>query len=123
MKIAVVGAGAIGGYLGARLAAAGEEVTFIARGANLAAIQASGLKLILEDGSEVRAAGARACGSTAEAGTHDLVLLTLKAHQVAAVAPDLARLCHDQTSIVTMQNGLPWWYFHRHGGQYEGTPI
>jgi 2-dehydropantoate 2-reductase len=51
------------------------------------------------------------------------VLLTLKAHQVGAVAADLNRLCHEGTSIVTMQNGIPWWYFHRHGGEYEGTPI
>ena len=123
MKIAVFGAGAIGGYLGARLAAAGEEVTFIARGANLAAIQAEGMKLILEDGSEVHAGGARACAPTADAGPHDIVLLTLKAHQVGAVAADLNRLCHEGTSIVTMQNGIPWWYFHRHGGKYEGTPI
>jgi 2-dehydropantoate 2-reductase len=58
-----------------------------------------------------------------EAGPHDTVLLTVKAHQVSAVAGDLHHLCDANTSIVTMQNGIPWWYFQRHGGQYEGTPV
>ena len=123
MRIAVVGAGAIGGYLGARLSAAGEEVVFIARGANLAAIRAEGMRLIGEDGAEVRSVGARAVEKQAEAGAQDTVLLTVKAHQVAAIAPELRHLCHADTAIVTMQNGIPWWYFHRHGGQYEGTPV
>jgi 2-dehydropantoate 2-reductase len=123
MRIAVVGAGAIGGYLGARLSAAGEEVVFIARGANLAAIRAEGMRLIGEDGAEVRSVGARAVEKPAEAGAQDIVLLTVKAHQVAAIAPELRHLCHAQTAIVTMQNGIPWWYFHRHGGPYEGTPV
>jgi len=121
MRIAVVGAGAIGGYLGARLSLAGEEVTFIARGPNLAAIQASGLKLIAEDGT--RTTTARAFEKMAEAGQHDAVLLTVKAHQVAAVAPELRHLCHADTAIVTMQNGIPWWYFHKHGGEHEGKPV
>jgi 2-dehydropantoate 2-reductase len=123
MKVVVVGAGAIGGYLGARLAASGEDVTFIARGANLAAIRERGMKLVLEDGSELVAPRARACETTREAGPHDVVLLTLKAHQVAAVAPEVGHLCHERTCIVTMQNGIPWWYFHRHGGALEGTPV
>jgi len=123
MRIAIVGAGAIGGYLGTRLAAAGTEVTFIARGANLEAIRNQGMKLILEDGTEVQARGARACEKMSEAGTHDVILLTVKAHQVSAIAPELHHLLHEQTSIVTMQNGVPWWYFHKHGGQYEGKPV
>ncbi len=123
MKIVVVGAGAIGGYLGAKLALAGEEVTFIARGANLAALKAQGLKLILEDGTEAHARDVRACEKAADAGPHDVVLLTLKAHQVAAVAESLRHLCGEQTAIVTMQNGIPWWYFHKHGGEYEGKPV
>jgi len=123
MRIAVVGAGAIGGYLGAKLAAAGEDVTFIARGANLDAIRSQGMKLILEDGTELHASGARACGKTSEAGPQDVVLLTVKAHQVAALAPELPDLLHEQTSIVTMQNGIPWWYFQKHGGEYEGKPV
>jgi len=123
MKVAVVGAGAIGGYLGARLSLASEEVTFIARGPNLAAIQAGGMKLIAEDGSESRTTHARAVEKMSDAGPHDTVLLTVKAHQVAAIAPDLRHLCHTDTAIVTMQNGIPWWYFHRHGGEYEGQPV
>ena len=123
MKIAIVGAGAIGGYLGTRLAAAGSEVTFIARGANLAAIRSQGMKLILEDGSELRADGARACEKMSEAGPQDVVLLTVKAHQVGAIAAELRHLLHEQTSIVTMQNGIPWWYFHQHGGALEGKPV
>jgi 2-dehydropantoate 2-reductase len=123
MKIAIVGAGAIGGYLGTRLAAAGSEVTFIARGANLAAIRSRGMKLILEDRSEIRADGARACEQMSDAGPQDVVLLTVKAHQVGAIAGELRHLLHEQTSIVTMQNGIPWWYFHKHGGAFEGKPV
>src|SRR2546423_4226024 len=103
MKIAIVGAGAIGGYLGARLNASGEDVTFIARGPNLAAIKANGMRLRLEDGTEIHAEGVRAFEKMHEAGPHDYVLLTLKAHQVGAIAADLAHLCHDDTTIVTMQ--------------------
>jgi 2-dehydropantoate 2-reductase len=122
MKIAIVGAGAIGGYLGALLASAGEEVTFIARGANLEAIRRSGMRVTLENGREVTGTG-NATASLTEAGPHDVVLLTVKAHQVTAVAPELRHLCHPRTSIVTMQNGIPWWYFQRHGGEYEGKPV
>ena len=123
MKIAIVGAGAIGGYLGTRLAAAGAEVTFIARGANLEAIRSRGMKLILEDGTELQAVGARACEDMREAGPQDVVLLTVKAHQVSAIAAQLRHLFHEQTTIVTMQNGIPWWYFQKHGGEYEGKPV
>ena len=123
MRIAVVGAGSIGGYLGALLAASGEEVTFIARGPNLEAIRTRGMRVTLEDGREVTAKGAAACATAREAGVHDVILLTVKAHQVAAVAPDLRHLCHEQTSIVTMQNGIPWWYFQRHGGEHDGKPV
>jgi 2-dehydropantoate 2-reductase len=123
MRIAVVGAGAIGGYLGARLSAAGEQITFIARGANLAAIRAHGMRLIEEDGTQRDAARAKAVENPAEAGPQDVVLLTLKAHQVSALAPALRHLCHETTTIVTMQNGIPWWYFHKHGGEYAGKPV
>jgi 2-dehydropantoate 2-reductase len=122
MKIAVVGAGAIGGYVGGWLAAAGEEVTFIARGANLDAIRRNGMRVVGEDGAEVVARTA-AYEKTADAGPQDLVVLAVKAHQVAPIAADIAALCHDETSIVTMQNGIPWWYFYKQGGQYENTPV
>ena len=123
MRIAVVGAGSIGGYLGALLSAAGDDVTFIARGANLEAIRSRGMKVVTEDGREVIAKNVRVFSKMSEAGPHDTVLLTVKAHQVSAVAGDLHHLCDANTSIVTMQNGIPWWYFQRHGGQYEGTPV
>ena len=123
MKIAVVGAGAIGGYLGARLALAGEDVTFIARGANLEAIRANGLMLIEEDGSERVARDVRAEQDMSLAGPQDYVLLALKAHQVAAVAAQLRGMYGPNTAVVTMQNGVPWWYFHNLGGQFEGRVV
>jgi len=123
MKIAIVGAGAIGGYLGARLALAGDEVTFIARGRNLEAIRAGGMKLIAEDGSEQLAQNVAAFEKPEEAGPHDHVLLTVKAHQVAPLAPGIRHLLGPDTAIVTMQNGIPWWYFHKHGGEHEGRPV
>ena len=123
MKIAVVGAGAIGGYLGAKLSLAGEDVTFIARNKNLAAIDANGFRLILEDGSEQHAVAARAVQHMADAGPQDVVLLTLKAHQVRDVLPDLRALFGPSTVVVTMINGLPWWYFHRLAGPFEGRRL
>ena len=123
MRIAVVGAGSIGGYLGGFLAAAGDDVTFIARGANLEAIRSHGMKVVTEEGREVIAKNVRVFSKMSEAGPHDTVLLTVKAHQVSALAGDLHHLCDANTSIVTMQNGIPWWYFQRHGGPYDGTPV
>ena len=123
MKIAIVGAGAIGGYLGAKLARAGEDETFIARNRNLEAIRANGFKLILEDGSEEHAPTAKAVQRMAEAGPQDAVLLTLKAHQVKDVLPELRELFGPQTMVVTMINGLPWWYFQKLPGPWEGHTL
>ncbi len=123
MSIAIVGAGAIGGFLGVRLARAGEAVTFIARGANLAAISANGMRLVEERGEVVHAAVA-ATASMADAGVHDVVLVTLKAHQVGPIAADLARMVGPQTTVVTMQNGIPWWYFTGgFGGAHAGARL
>ena len=119
MKIAIVGAGAIGGYLGAKLARAGEDVTFIARNRNLEAIRANGFKLILEDGSEEHAPTARAVQRMADAGPQDVVILTVKAHQVGDVLPELTDLFGPKTMVVTMINGVPWWYFQKLPGAYE----
>ena len=121
LRIAIVGAGAIGGYLAVKLSLAGHDVTCIARGDNLRAIQNHGMKLVLEDGTE-QVAPVKAC-SVDSADTYDYVFLTLKSHQVAAVALDIDRLCHDTTAVVTMQNGLPWWYFHQLVGAYQGTQL
>lgn len=122
MKFAVVGAGSVGGYLGVRLAQAGEDVTFVARGAALSAIAANGFKLIEEDGTERVVTNVRAA-ALPEAGVHDVVLLAVKAHQIPALAPDLGRLFGPNTTIVTLQNGIPWWFFYKWGGPYEGRPI
>jgi 2-dehydropantoate 2-reductase len=123
VKVAVVGAGAIGGYVGGWLAAAGEDVTFIARGANLEAIRRAGMRVIGEDGAERVADNVAAFDRMSDAGPQDVVILAVKAHQVGAIAPDVRHLCHDATTIVTMQNGIPWWYFQKHGGPYEGTVV
>jgi 2-dehydropantoate 2-reductase len=123
MRIAIVGAGAIGGFLGGWLSAAGEDVTFIARGANLDAIAKNGMRVIGEDGVEIVSKGARAVRTMREAGPQDSVLLTVKAHQVAPLAEDMREMLTDGTTIVTMQNGIPWWYFHKHGGEFEGRPV
>ena len=123
MKICVVGAGSIGGYVGVKLALAGEDVTLIARGANLEAIRARGMRLTMADGTDYIAPGIKATASLAEAGAQDVVILAMKAHQVAPVVKDLHHLLHDETVIVPMQNGIPWWYFQRHGGPFEGRRI
>jgi len=122
MRIAVVGAGSIGGYLGARLSLAGEDVTFVARGASLAAIARDGFTLIEEDGTTrvARGVGAVAIG---DRGPQDVVLLAVKAHQVPDLAPALASLLGPETSLVTLQNGVPWWYFHRLAGPWEGRQV
>jgi 2-dehydropantoate 2-reductase len=123
MKIAIVGVGAIGGYVGIRLALAGEDVTFIARGANLKALQTHGIRLQLSDGTEEAAPRIQATADYAAAGPQDVVILALKAHQVAAVAADVPRLFGPQTVVIPMQNGIPYWYFHEHGGALAGTRV
>jgi 2-dehydropantoate 2-reductase len=123
MRVSVVGAGSIGGYVGVRLAMAGEDVTLVARGANLEAIRARGMRLTLADGTECIAPGIKATASLAEAGPQDVVILAMKAHQVAPVAGELRHLLHADTVIVPMQNGIPWWYFQRHGGPFEGRRV
>ena len=122
MKIAIVGAGSIGGYLGARLAIAGEDVTFIARGASLDAIRNNGFRLIEEDGSEHIAQNCTA-KTFDECGPQDVVMLAVKAHQVAPLAPDLNGLLKGSAALLTLQNGIPWWYFHKYGGPFEGRPV
>ena len=123
MKICIVGAGAIGGMLGVKLALSGHDVTLILRGANLKAVEQNGLMLIEENGNELLAKPIKATSTIGEAGVHDVVILALKAHQVAAVAADLPQLMHSLTRVVTMQNGIPWWYFHKLAGNYTGMPV
>jgi 2-dehydropantoate 2-reductase len=123
MKIAVIGAGAIGGLVGAKLALSGENVTFLVRGANLDAIRSNGIKLITSDGLAQVARDVAATDRYEQAGPQDIVILALKAHQVEAVANDVPKLFGPETVVVTMQNGIPYWYFHKHGGKLEGSRI
>lgn len=123
MKLAIVGAGAIGGYLGTKLALAGEDVTFIARRRNLEVINGQGFRLLLQDGSEQHAANVRAVERMVDAGPQDAVLITLKAHQLHEVVAQIPAMFGPQTVVVTMINGVPWWYFHRLAGPYEGRAV
>jgi 2-dehydropantoate 2-reductase len=123
LKIAIIGAGAIGGYVAVKLALAGEDVTVMVRGANLAAIRQNGMKLIMHDGSEHVTRRITATDDYEQAGPQDLVILALKAHQVDAVARDVPKLFGPETAVVTMQNGIPYWYFHKHGGVHEGSRV
>ncbi len=121
MKICVVGAGAIGGLLAAKLAAIGHEVSVVVRGPHLAAIRERGLTL-QDDGTE-RTFAVRATDRMTELGSQDLVIIGLKAHQVGGVAADVRALCGPTTTVVTAQNGIPWWYFFKSGGPHEGTVL
>jgi 2-dehydropantoate 2-reductase len=123
MKIAVIGAGAIGGLVGARLALSGATVTFIVRGANLAAIRQNGFTIVSAEGERQTVRDVRATDDYGQAGPQDIVILAMKAHQLEAVATDVPRLFGPETVVVTMQNGIPYWYFHRHGGRLEGTTV
>ncbi len=122
MRICVVGAGSIGGLLAVQLAQAGEDVSVIARGPHLAAIQKDGLKLVTEEGETITARVA-AHQKIADAGAQDLVILGMKAHQVADVVRDLPALFGDGTMVLTAQNGIPWWYFMGFGGDLEGRRL
>ncbi len=121
MKICIYGAGAIGGYLGAGLSMASEEVTLIARGPHLAAMKANGLKLL--SGGEEHVCHPVCTDDPAEAGPQDVVIIGLKAHSLPKIAPTVAPLLHDDTMIVTAQNGIPYWYFYKEGGKYDGTRV
>jgi len=123
VKITIVGAGAIGAFVGLRLALAGQDVTFIARGANLEALRARGVRLVSADGSEEVAPNVRATDNYADAGAQDMVILAVKAHQVEAVASQVPKLFGADTVLVTMQNGIPYWYFFQHGGELAGTRV
>ena len=123
MKIAIVGAGAVGGYVGVKLALAGERVTFLARGANLEAIRARGVKLILSDDTELVARDVQATADYSVAGPQDIVIIAVKAQQMDAVANEVPKLFGPETSVITMQNGIPYWYFHSHGGPFEGRCV
>ena len=121
MKVAIYGAGATGGYLGAKLALAGVDTTLIARGPHLEAMQRRGVRLLI-DGDEI-VAHPFCTDDPAEAGPHDFVIITLKAHSATHVVDAMQPLLGPDTAVVTAQNGVPWWYFYRVGGDWEGTRL
>jgi 2-dehydropantoate 2-reductase len=123
MKIAIIGVGAIGGYVGTRLALAGEDVTFIARGANLEALRTNGIRLLNTNGTEESVPRVKATDNYADVGPQDMVVLAMKAHQVEAVTADVPKLFGPQTVVIPMQNGIPYWYFHGHSGALAGTRV
>src|SRR6056297_916403 len=122
MKICVFGAGAIGGYMGVKLAQAGADVSLVARGPHLAAMQANGLKLI-EEGGEETVVEVNASDNPADLGEQDYIIVTLKAHSVPPVVDKMQPLIGPNTTIVSGVNGVPWWYFHKLGGEHEGTRL
>ena len=121
MKVCIYGAGAIGGYLGVQLANAGADVSLVARGAHLAAMRANGLKLLV-DGEE-RTAPLRCTDDPAELGPQDYIFVSLKAHSVPGVVDQMEPLLGNDTSVVTAVNGVPYWYFYKHGGDLEGSTL
>jgi len=121
MKICIFGAGAIGGYMGAKLAAVGADVSLVARGPHLAALQSRGLTLIEDGRAETHKV--RATDDARSLGLQDYVILTLKAHSVPAVVGQIMPLLGPDSTVVSGVNGVPWWYFHRLGGPLEGTRL
>src|SRR5262245_12729747 len=122
MRICIFGAGAIGGLVGARLARQGEaEVSLVARGAHLAAMREKGLT-VKDDNGETTVS-VRATDRPIELGPQDYVFLALKAHSLAGILDSLKPLLGAHTVVVTAQNGVPWWYFYKHGGVHEGFRI
>ncbi|MEJ6388285.1 2-dehydropantoate 2-reductase [Gymnodinialimonas ulvae] len=121
MKICIFGAGAIGGYMGAKLAQAGADVSLVARGPHLKAMRENGLRLIEEAGETT--VPVTASDNAADLGPQDYVIVTLKAHSVPAVVPHMQPLIGENTTIVSGVNGVPWWYFHNLGGPFDGTRL
>lgn len=121
MNICIYGAGAIGGYLGAELALAGNEVTLIARGPHLEAMQENGLTLLKE--GEARTVNVSCTDDPGQAGPQDHVIIALKAHSVTGIVEQITPLLGPATTVVTAQNGIPWWYFHKLQGSWEGHQL
>jgi 2-dehydropantoate 2-reductase len=123
VRVCIVGAGAIGGLLGARLALAGEQVSVLARGDNLTAIRSNGLTLVEPDGTVVAASGVEAADSLDALGPQDVIVLAVKAHQIAEIAPRLDAVYDDGSIVVPVQNGVPWWFFQKFPGPFEGRRL
>src|SRR3979411_1183235 len=121
MKVCIYRAGAIGGYLGVQLARAGADVSVVARGAHRAAMRERGLRLRI--GDEERVVRPRCTDNPAELGPQDFVIVCLKAHSITGAIEAMQPLLGPQTRIVTAVNGIPYWYFYKHGGRYEGSTL
>jgi 2-dehydropantoate 2-reductase len=121
VRIGVFGAGAIGGLLGVKLAQAGADVTFIARGPHLAAMQANGVTLV--SGGERVTVRPRCLADAGEAGVQDFVIVTLKAHSLPAAAPAVARMMGPESALVTAINGVPYWYFYGLEGPWRDRRV
>jgi len=122
MKVCVIGAGSIGGFMGVKIAEAGHEVSLVTRGTHLAVIKKNGLKLI-QNGVDHWVRNTLATDDIKECGPQDVVLLTVKTHQIISIIDDLPSLFGLNTVMVTLQNGIPWWYFQKHGGEFEGRIV
>jgi 2-dehydropantoate 2-reductase len=121
MKVCIYGAGAIGGWIGVKLAQAGCDVSVVARGATLEALRAHGLRL--QEGEQTRHAPVRASAAPADLGVQDLVVIAVKAPAMAQVAQAIAPLLAPDTMVLTAMNGVPWWFFQGFGAEYEGTRL
>ena len=121
MKVCIFGAGAIGGYLGAEMSRAGADVSLVARGAHLEAMRRDGLRVIKEN--EEFVTRPVCTNDTSELGVQDYIIIGLKAHQITAAVPALQPLMGNNTSVVAAVNGIPYWYFHRHGGKLDGKVV
>jgi 2-dehydropantoate 2-reductase len=106
------------------LSLVGEEVTFIERpGPHLDAIKQKGLKLLMHEGEELLARDVKVTDDMAQAGVQDVVIIAVKAYQIPAIAARMRALFGPDTTVITIQNGIPWWYFHKHGGEFEGRRL
>lgn len=121
MKIAIYGAGAIGGFLGALLARSGQDVSLIARGPHLAAMKENGLALD-RDGKRI-VTHPRATANPSELGPQDYVIVALKAHSAATVVDAMQPMLGPDTAVVTAMNGVPWWYFYKLKGDWENRIV
>jgi 2-dehydropantoate 2-reductase len=121
MKVCIYGAGAIGGYLGVQLSQAGADVSLVARGAHLAAMKANGLRLLI--GDEERVVHPRCTDNPADLGPQDFIIICLKAHSITGVIDAMKPLIGSHTRIITAVNGIPYWYFYKHGGAYENSML
>ncbi len=122
MRVCVIGAGAIGGTMAVKLALAGEDVSVIDRGAHLGTIRTNGLELRSSDGAVLNAK-VRAFDHAGDAGRQDLVVLAVKSYNLEEASRHIGPLLDPGTTVMTVQNGIPWWYFQRHGGEFDGKTL